>query len=114
MADLVASYLFEKAKANFCPKIYHGIYRDGGLVVFKVKKKSSEIKDWMKEFQQTVNTSSGNQHLQFTAEIWTNEANSLIPAEEDQVQIVTNDEFPFLEIKMSWSPEGGLQFGVIR
>ena len=23
-----------------------------------------------------------------------------------------NDEFPFLDMKMSWSPEGGLQFGV--
>ena len=39
--DLVASYLFEKAKANFRPKIYHGIYRYDGLVVFKDKKKAS-------------------------------------------------------------------------
>ena len=29
-------------------------------------------------------------------------------------QIVTNDEFPFLDMKMSWSPEGDLQFGVFR
>ena len=28
--------------------------------------------------------------------------------------IVTNDEFPFLDMKMSWSPEGNLQFGVFR
>ena len=34
LADLVASYLFEKAKANFRPKIYHRIYRDDGLVAF--------------------------------------------------------------------------------
>ena len=33
---------------------------------------------------------------------------------KDQFQIVTNDEFPFLGIKMSWSPEGDLQFGVFR
>ena len=44
LADLVASYLFQQAKLNFCPKIYHGIYRDDGLVVFKGKKKSSEKK----------------------------------------------------------------------
>ena len=33
---------------------------------------------------------------------------------EDRVQIVTKDEFPFLDMKMSWSPEGDLQFGVFR
>ena len=38
LADLVASYLLEKAKAHFYPTIYHGIYRDDGLVVFKGKK----------------------------------------------------------------------------
>ena len=66
LADLVASYLFEKAKANFCPTIYHGIYRDDGLVVFKGKTKTSKIRDWLEEFQQTVNKAAGNQHLQFT------------------------------------------------
>ena len=32
----------------------------------------------------------------------------------DRVQIVTNDEFPFLDMKMSWSLEGDLKFGVLR
>ena len=50
MADLVASYLFDKANLNFRPTIYHGIYLDEGLVVFKGKKKTSEIKDWLEEF----------------------------------------------------------------
>ena len=59
-----------------------------------------------------MNTAAGNQHQQFTAEIWTNEVNSLTPVKEDRVQIVMNDEFPFLDMKMSWSPEGDLQFGV--
>ena len=27
---------------------------------------------------------------------------------------MTNDEFPFLDMKMSWSLEGDLQFGVFR
>ena len=67
LAYLVASYLFEKYKPILCPTIYHGIYRDDGLVVFKGKKKESEIKDWLEEFQQTVNTAAGNQHLKFTA-----------------------------------------------
>ena len=67
LADLVASYLLEKAKPIFRPKIYHGTYQDDSLVVFKGKKKASEIKYWLEEFQQTVNTAAGNQHLKFTA-----------------------------------------------
>ena len=83
-------------------------------MVFKNKKKSSEIKDWLEDFQETVNTAVGNQHLQFTAEIWTDGMNSPTPEKEDRVHIVTNEEFPFLDTKMSWSPEGDLQFGVFR
>ena len=64
LADLVTSYLLEKSKANCRPTIYHGIYQDDDLVVFKGKNKSNEIKDWLEEFQQTVNTAAGNQHLQ--------------------------------------------------
>ena len=37
LADLVASYLFEKARVHFHPTIYYGIYRDDGMVVFKEK-----------------------------------------------------------------------------
>ena len=101
LADLVAYYLFEKAKANFRPTIYHVIYRDYGMVVFKVKKNVIEIRDWLEEFQQTVNKAAVNQHLQFTAEIWTIEENSPTPAKEGRVKIVTNDEFPFIDMKMS-------------
>ena len=83
-------------------------------MVFKGKKKASNIKDWLGEFQQTVNTAAENRHLQFTTEIWTHKANFLTPEKGDLVQIVTNDKFPFLDMKMSWSPEGGLQFGVFK
>ena len=61
-----------------------------------------------------MNTAAGNQHLQFTAELWTKEDNSRTPVKEERVQIVTNNEFPFLDIKMSWSPKGDLQFEVFR
>ena len=57
---------------------------------------------------------AGNQHLQFTAEIWTDGANPLTLKKEDRVQVVAKDEFPFFDMKMSWSPEGDLQFGVFR
>ena len=35
LADLVASYLFEKIKNDFHQKIYHGIYRDDGMEILK-------------------------------------------------------------------------------
>ena len=78
------------------------------MVVFKEKKETSEIKYWLEKFQRTVNFAAGNQHLKFTAEIWTDGANPPTPEKEDRVQIVTKDEPPFLDMKMSWSPEGGL------
>ena len=40
--------------------------------------------------------------------------NSPTPETEDRVQIVKNDEFPFLDMKMSWYHEGDLQFGVFK
>ena len=76
--------------------------------------KASEIKYWLEEFHKTVNTAAGNQHLKFTTEIWTDGANPPTPEKEDRIQIVTNDEFHFLDMKMSWSPEGDLKFGVFR
>ena len=108
LADLVVSYLFEKAKANLRPTIYHGIYRDSGLVVFKGKRKASDIRDCLEELQKTVKKAEVSQHLQFTADIWTKEDNYPTPAKEERVQIVTNDELPFLYTKTSWSPEGDL------
>ena len=44
VADLVAYYLFEKSKYNFCQRIYHGIYREYSLVVFKGRKNAREIR----------------------------------------------------------------------
>ena len=73
LADLVASYPFEKAKTNFYPTTYHGIYRHDGPVVFTGKKSAKKVKYWIEEFQKTANKAAGNQHLQFTAEIWTTE-----------------------------------------
>ena len=71
LADLVASYHFEKAKANFYPTTYHGIYIYDVLVVLKGKKIAKEIKHLLEYFQKTVNIAAGNQYLQYTAEIWT-------------------------------------------
>ena len=47
---------------------------------------------------------AGNQHLQFTTELWTKEENPPTPEKEERVQIMTNNEFPLLDMKMNWSP----------
>ena len=44
LADLVASYQFEKYSNQFKEVILKGIYRDDGLLVFKGKKSLSDIK----------------------------------------------------------------------
>ena len=36
------------------------------------------------------------------------------PVKEEIFQIVMNNEFPFLEMKMNWAPEGELKLSVLR
>ena len=84
------------------------------MAVFTVKKSTKEVKDSLEEFQQTVNRPAGKQHLQFTSKIWTTEENPPLPLKEYRFQIMTNDELPFLDMKMSWSLEEDLQFSVFR
>ena len=83
------------------------------MVVFTGKSNAKEVKIGLK-VSATLNKAERNQHLQFTAEIWMTKKNSPTPAKEEIVQIVTNNKFPFLELKMIWSPEGDLQFSVFR
>ena len=53
-------------------------------------------------------------NLQFATEILSTDVNLSLPAKEYKVQVVTNEELSFLEMKMSWSPEGDLQFSIFR
>ena len=60
LSNLVVSYPFEIAKAILNPTTYHGIYLNDGTVVFNGKKSVNEIKDWLEEFQKTVNRAADN------------------------------------------------------
>ena len=75
ISNMVAYYMFEKAKTLLNRTTYHGIYHNEGMVVFKGKKSVQEIKDWLSDFQQTVDRAAGNQHLHLTSKIWTNDRN---------------------------------------
>ena len=101
LVDLVASSPFEKSKANFHPITYHRIYIDDVLVVFTGNRSKKYFKDWLNKFQKTVNNAAGNKYLQFTAEICATEKNSPTAVKEGRVQILTNEKFPFLDMKMS-------------
>ena len=61
-----------------------------------------------------MDNTEGNHHLQFTAQIWTNDENLAPSSKKDKFQIVMNKEFPFLDMKMCWSLEGDLKFGLFR
>ena len=37
-----------------------------------------------------------------------------LPAREDKAQVVKNEKIPFLDMKMSWYPEGDLQCSVFK
>ena len=54
------------------------------------------------EFHKIVDKTAGNQNLQFTVETWT--TGTILPfyAKEYKVQVMTNDEFSVLDIKMSY------------
>ena len=80
LADLVASYLFLKAKTLLNRTTYHGICQDDSMLVFKGKKIVQDIKNWLLGFNQTVDKAVGNQHLQFTAKIWIDDMNLPLPA----------------------------------
>ena len=114
MDNLVVSYIFEKSKAILNPKIYHGIYQVDGLVIFKVNEIAKEIQYWLEDLQKIVNRAAGDHHLHFAEKIWKTDANVSLPTEESKVQVVTNNELLFLDMKTIWSLEGDLRFGVFR
>ena len=52
LADLVAFYVFDKAKNLFLDTTLHyGIYRDDGIVFLKGKLENEDVKRWLKTFQ---------------------------------------------------------------
>ncbi len=91
--------VFDKTK-NF------GIYRDNGIAVFPGTWMQMEVhvEDCLSAFQRAINDKAGNNKLSFTAEVWT-------PGRDKtkvggKVGTQTTDQFPFLDMELSWSVEG--------
>ena len=111
---MVASYLFVKSKNNFSLTVYYGIYRVDGLVVFKGKNKVKYIREWLNKFQQTVHKVADNQHLQFSVEICKKYMSLPSYKKKYRFHISVTVISPFLDMNMSWSPEGDHKFRILR
>ena len=55
-----------------------------------------------------------NHHLQFTSYMFKNNQNIPPDSKQCKVKIHKSDKFPSLDIRMSWSLEWGLKFGLYR
>ena len=103
-----------KDKYHFRQSISDGINCNDGLVMFKGKKEVQDIIYWLGGFQHIVNKAVEHQQLQFTAEIWPTILTSLPLIKKYNIKISVTGIFPFLDVNTSWSPKGGLQFGISR
>ena len=65
--DFVGNNVLVSEEYGIIPTIKWLITTNDGPVLFKGKKSVKEIKDWLEDFQKTLNRAAGNQHLQFTA-----------------------------------------------
>ncbi len=110
LADLVAAFVLENCEDLFGEAVYDGIYRDDGLVIMDGQKTNEEIGQWLDTFQERVNQVTGYKGLVFTVSIWRQSWDN--KPTHPKAEIHKSSFFPFLDMKMSWSEEGDLRFGV--
>jgi hypothetical protein len=110
LANLVAAFMLENCEDLFGDAVYDGIYRDDGLVIMDGQKTNKEIGQWLGTFQERVNQVTGYEGLVFTVSIWRQGCND--KPTHPKAEIHKCSFFPFLDMKMSWSEEGELRFGV--
>lgn len=94
--------------------IYHGIYRDDGIVFFKGKWSNNDIVRWLNTFQIRVNNLCGSNGLVFTAEIWrhNNNVSNIITKLTEKISIVERKYFPFLYVSLFWNFHNKLSFKI--
>ena len=49
---------------------------------------------------------AGNKQLHFTSEIWEKDTKLPPSVKKEKVQTVSNNKYPFIDMKLSWYPEG--------
>jgi hypothetical protein len=112
LADLAMAFLLEMMDQDVLDETkFFGIYRDDGLAVFPRVWMQADVEHWLSTFQGAINNKAGNDKLSFTAEVWT-PAEESTPKVRGKVGTEMTDQFPFLDMELSWDKEGVLKFGV--
>jgi hypothetical protein len=114
LADLVGAYILANTKNCFNDVSYYGLYRDGGIGIFKGMWSYDMIVEWRNNFQKEVNKLAGGEFLQFTCCIWLDKSRRDCPSIEydKNVSAVRDYAFPYLDMEMFWSTKGSLHFRV--
>ena len=82
-------------------------------MVFPGKWRPEEVSEWLGGFQRKINRLLDLEKLQLTATLWRmNEP--WVREGCDKVSVYTDIVFPYLEMDLSWSNNGNLQFSVFR
>ena len=114
LADLAIAYIFEKSKVELKELAFKRIYRDDGLGIMKRRYSVEEMDAWLRKFQAKTNEICGNQHLVWTIEIWDPGEGPKLTDVNPKVKLIRKNMFPFLDMKISWKPNGLMAFGVYR
>jgi hypothetical protein len=71
----------------------------------------ADVEHWLVTFQGAINNIAGNDKLLFTAEVWTTgeEGTTMVG---EKVGTEAADQYPFLDMELSWDEEGILKFRV--
>jgi hypothetical protein len=102
-ADLVAAYLLETSQDLFNEALYHGIYRDDGIAVFKGNWSEIKICEWLTKLQSKFNLTLNSNALNFTVEMWKPGENYPLKSKINRMVSVNTDmTFPFLDIEFYW------------
>ena len=116
LSDLVGAYLLECTANHFQNTKFRGLYRDDGLVVFQGQLTHAELLAWRNQFQNHINQIAEGDYLQFTMEIWADQATQPMAHppinKKDPVQVNNTSHFPYLDMELHWHNHQDLHFKV--
>lgn len=118
LADLVMAFILDTMDESVQQELHFlQFYRDDGIGVFKGTKTATQVEQWLSSFQDEVDRIAGNNFLRFTADVWVSSKQSELKGDTTklsrQIKVHDNDQFPFLDMQLSWKDVGdGLIFGV--
>ena len=100
---MVAAYLLETSQNLFEEALYHGIYRDDGIAVFKGNWSEKKVCEWLTKLQSNFNLTLDSNALNFTVKMW--KPGESYPPKSDinsMVSFNTDMTFLFLDIEFFW------------